>query len=88
MRNAVKPKCKHGCTFIEVTPNLYLCEHADYGSATNLKGAVEEARRLVAKAGGFEKIKQRIDNAKEEQRQAAQEAREQALRRQRIRYRA
>lgn len=87
MKRAVKPRCKYGCTFIEVTPALFLCEHADYGAASYLKGAVEEARRLVEKAGGFEKIRQRLDAAKEEQRIAAEEARTQALKRQRVRYR-
>lgn len=86
-RQVVKPRCKFGCTFIEVTPALFLCEHADYGSASYLKGAVEEARRLVERAGGFEKIRQRLDAVKEEQRVAAQEkARAQALSR-RPRYR-
>jgi hypothetical protein len=87
VKRAVKPRCKYGCTFIEVTPALFLCEHADYGAASYLKGAVEEARRLVEKAGGFEKIRQRLDAAKEEQRIAAEEARTQALKRQRVRYR-
>lgn len=67
----MKPRCKHGCTFIEVTPALFLCEHADYGPASYLKGAVEEARRLVERAGGFEKIRQQLDAVKEEQRMAA-----------------
>jgi hypothetical protein len=83
----VKPRCKHGCVFIEVTPSLFLCEHADYGAASYLKGAVEEARRLVERAGGFEKIRQRLDAAQEEQRMAAQAARERALERRRVRYR-
>jgi len=82
-----KPRCKYGCTFIEVTPSLFLCEHADYGAASYLKGAVEEARRLVEKAGGFEKIRQRLDAAAEEQRLAAQEAKAKALQRRRLRYR-
>ena len=87
MRQVIRPKCKHGCTFIEVTPALFLCPHADYGSATNLKGAVEEARRLLDRAGGYDVVLARIEDAKEEQRIAAQEAREQALKRTRIHYR-
>jgi len=87
VKRAVKPRCKYGCTFIEVTPALFLCEHADYGAASYLKGAVEEARRLVERAGGFEKIRQRLDAAQQEQRIAAEAAREQALESRRIRYR-
>jgi hypothetical protein len=87
VKRAVKPRCKFGCTFIEVTPSLFLCEHADYGAASYLKGAVEEARRLVERAGGFEKIRQRLDAAAEEQRAPPGRQRAQALRRQRVRYR-
>lgn len=87
MRRVVKPKCKFGCTFIEVTPSLFLCPHASYGSASYLKGADEEARRLLDRAGGYDVVLARIEAAKEEQRIAAQEAHEQALKRVRVRYR-
>ena len=87
MKHLVKPTCKFGCTFIEVTPALFLCPHASYGEASYLRGAVEEARRLVDKAGGYEAIVARVNAAKEEQRIAADEARERAFKRQRLRYR-
>lgn len=56
MRNVVKPECRHGCRFIQISDSLWLCPHASYGSSSYLKGAVEAARRALEQAGGYIKI--------------------------------
>jgi len=68
MRHYVKPECKFGCRFIELTPALKLCPHASYGEATYLKGAVEEARAVLEKQGGYEAVLARLVKAEEERR--------------------
>jgi len=37
-----------------VSDGLWLCEHAAYGPAQFYKGALEEARRLLAQSGGYQ----------------------------------
>jgi hypothetical protein len=43
------------------------------GAASYGKGAVEEGRRLLEKAGGYEAVLTRIERKEEEQRHAARE---------------
>src|SRR5262245_1620036 len=62
----VKPECRHGCTFLRITDNMYLCPHTAFGQATYLRGAVEEARRLLERAGGYEAELARINKEKEQ----------------------
>ncbi len=52
-KQLIKPECKRGCRFIQITDQLWLCPHAAYGFATNLKGAIEEGRRMMERAGGY-----------------------------------
>lgn len=78
MKHLVKPECKHGCRFLQITPALALCEHASYGEASYLAGAVEEARRLLERAGGYNVVLAGIvreEEAKKEARQKEREAR-------------
>ena len=80
MRRATTPRCKHGCRFLEITPGLFLCPHASWGFTSNLRGAEEEARRLLERAGGYEtllaKIVEQEDKRKEEKREEREEKRE------------
>ena len=56
MRRVLKPRCRYGCRFLDITPGLSLCPHTAYGWASNLKGAVEEARAMLEKQGGFDAV--------------------------------
>ncbi len=56
MKHLVKPECKHGCRFLQITPALALCPHASYGEASYLVGAVEQARAMLEKAGGYNAV--------------------------------
>lgn len=76
MKHYVKPECKYGCRFLLITPGLWLCPHADYGEASYLKGAVEEARAMLEKAGGYDFVLAGIVEKEEAKKQAAREERE------------
>jgi len=52
-RQLVKPECPHKCVFVKITDQLFLCPHSSYGWATNLLGAEDEGRRLMAASGGY-----------------------------------
>jgi hypothetical protein len=52
---------------LQITDKLWLCPHAAFGEASWLKGAVEEARRLLERAGGYDAVLGRIV-AEEQQR--------------------
>lgn len=56
MKHLVKPECRHGCRFLQITPALWLCPHSSYGEASYLRGAVDEARALLARAGGYDVV--------------------------------
>ena len=71
MKHYVQPECKHKCRFVQVTDELWLCPHASYGATSYLTGAVEAARALLEKAGGYEAVLARIENKDEERRAAA-----------------
>lgn len=77
MKTVVKPECRHGCTFLQISNQLWLCPHASYGAGSYLKGAVEEARQLLERAGGYDAVLDKINKAKEAKRQAARAVRAQ-----------
>lgn len=56
VKHEVTPDCNHGCRFIRVSDELWLCPHTSYGRASYLKGAVEEGWRLLERAGGYDKL--------------------------------
>ncbi|HXJ29480.1 MAG TPA: hypothetical protein VNG35_02515 [Gemmatimonadales bacterium] len=60
MKHYVKPECRFKCRFLEITPALWLCPHAAFGEASYLKGAVEDARVLLARAGGYDVVLARV----------------------------
>lgn len=60
MRQAIKPRCRYGCRFLDITPGLSLCPHTAVGWASNLKGAVEEARRMLEREGGYDVVLARV----------------------------
>jgi hypothetical protein len=74
VKHVVKPRCKHECRFLQVTPALWLCPHAAYGQASYLKGAVAEARTLLERAGGYDTVLARVVAEEEQRRQARREA--------------
>lgn len=72
------PTCSRGCRMIPVVPNLWLCEHAAYGSLANLKGAEDEARRLLARAGGYHRLRAELDDRAKKAYQARLDAKAEA----------
>lgn len=63
---------------LQITDSLWLCPHAAWGSACDKKGAVEEARRLLALAGGYDAVAHRVE---------AEEAERERLRKERAKQR-
>ena len=77
MKHLIKPSCKYGCRFLQVTDELWLCPHAAYGQASYLRGAVEEGRQLLERAGGYEAVLERIVAAEDKKKEERRERREQ-----------
>jgi hypothetical protein len=73
----MKPRCRFKCRFVQITDNLLLCPHAAWGEASSKLGAIEEGRRLLERAGGYEVVLARIVEAENAKREAAKEKREQ-----------
>jgi hypothetical protein len=69
-RHAVKPRCKYHCKFLQIADELWLCPHASYGAASYMLGAVEEGRRLLERAGGYDAVLARLEAAEYERKQA------------------
>lgn len=67
--------CRFGCRMLEITPSLYLCPHASYGEANKLRGAVETARALLDKAGGYDTVLARVEDDERKVREAKAEKR-------------
>lgn len=61
-----KPKCIAGCRMVPILPDLWLCDHASYGRMSHLKGCVDEARRLMARWGGYAMMRAEQDRVDEE----------------------
>ncbi len=76
MKHYVKPECRHGCRFLQITPALWLCPHASYGEASYLVGAVKEARRLLERQGGYETVLAGIVAEEEKRRKKKREERD------------
>lgn len=77
-------QCRFGCRMLEITPSLYLCDHASYGEANKLRGAVETARALLAKAGGYAVVLARVES--EEQAAKAKRDEKRKHQHERVRY--
>jgi len=77
VKRVVKPRCRFECRFIQVGDNLWLCPHASFGSASYLRGAVEEARAMVERAGGYEAIVRRLQAEEAKRKQDRADALEQ-----------
>lgn len=82
MKHFVKPECRHGCRFLQITESLWLCPHSAYGEASYLRGAVEQARATLERAGGYDtvlaaQVKKTADKRAEaiEERERARKAR-------------
>ena len=76
MKHYVKPECKHGCRFLQVSDDLWLCPHAAYGATSYKKGAIAEARALLEKAGGYQAVLERLEKKEDETRAAARKKKE------------
>lgn len=74
MKNIVKPECRHGCRFLQINDELWVCPHASYGNGSYRLGAVEEARRLVERAGGFEALVDKLEHEEAAKRERKKEA--------------
>lgn len=81
MRRASMPRCRHGCRFIEITSGLFLCPHASWGFTSNLLGAVEEARALLARAGGYDEVLANVVAAEDKRKQDREAKRQNTLER-------
>jgi hypothetical protein len=79
-RHYVKPSCRFKCRFIQITDELWLCPHASFGAASYKLGAVEEARRLLEQAGGYDQVLGKILAEEAEARAERDDAREKARR--------
>lgn len=81
MKHYVKPECKQGCRFIQISDELWLCPHAAFGAASYYKGAIDEARALLERSGGYDAVLTRLEQKEGEARAAAREKRETKQRR-------
>ena len=73
VKHVLKPTCRNGCRFLQISDELWLCPHASYGQQTYMKGAVEEARRLLERQGGYDQVLAGIveaENARKKQKRA------------------
>lgn len=77
----MKPRCRFGCRFVQITDNLWLCPHASWGEASWKLGAVDEARQLLEKAGGYDVVLARVIEAEDKKREESMKKREQKERR-------
>lgn len=91
MKHLVKPTCRHGCRFLQITPALWLCEHASYGEASYLLGAVEDARAMLDKAGGYNVVLAKLvaeeDKRKDDKKKERQERQSEPRASEQVRYR-
>lgn len=53
--------CANKHRMVEIVPGLALCQCSSYGRLSNLKGAVAEARDVVARAGGIEALLRKVE---------------------------
>lgn len=72
---APKGKARCGCEWLQITDALWLCPHASYGEAAIGAGAVEEARRMMERAGGYAAL---LDKLHTERTQKLQKERDHA----------
>lgn len=72
-KHYVRPECKHGCRFLQISDELWLCPHASYGRLSYMKGAVEDARRLLEHQGGYAVVLTRVEAAEAERKKERDE---------------
>lgn len=68
-----KVLCAHKNRMIEVVPGLLLSECCSYGRLSDMLGVTEDARALVAKAGGLERMRDEIEFQEAKRRGEAKE---------------
>lgn len=64
---------KNNHEMIDVLPKLRVCECSAEGYLANLKGAVDEARRLIEAEGGYDVVRARLVNERTERLRKAKE---------------
>ncbi len=69
--------CAQHHRIVPVVDELWICECASYGRKAYLKGAVEEARRMVDAVGGIARLRDQLEKTETEQRQASKERKSQ-----------
>lgn len=60
--------CSHKVRLVQILPELWLSECCEYGSTSDLKGAVAEARALVERIGGIPLLRDRIEREEQDAR--------------------
>jgi hypothetical protein len=65
-----KKICPHEKRMVPIVDGLLLSECCSYGWKSNLKGAVEEARRIAARSGGIARIRSIIEEREEKAKNA------------------
>lgn len=68
MTNRCNGPARH--EMIEVVNGLKMCECKTYGFLQHLKGAVDEARRLIAAEGGYDAVRARLKREADAKRKA------------------
>jgi len=58
---------------LQISDELWLCPHASYGRLSYMKGAVQEARRLLEQQGGYDHVLSNVLAAEEARRMERQE---------------
>ena len=81
MKNVVKPECRHGCRFHQINDTLWMCRHASYGDGSYRLGTVADARALIEKMGGFERLDADRDKAEAREREAKEKEQRQKAQR-------
>jgi hypothetical protein len=72
-------KCPRQHDMIEINPSLRLCECSASGAGVHRLGEVDDARRLIDRAGGFDALCQRHAHEHAEAQKAATAQRQRLL---------
>jgi len=64
-------RCKYGCRFLPIVPDLALCPHEAVGRLAHMKGAEADARALLERQGGYAAKIQALEDAEAARRKPA-----------------
>ena len=77
----MQPICSRGCRLVPIPADLWLCDHAAYGGMVDLKGAVEQARWMLERSGGYSQLRDALDRLALERKKQRQSDRDEGVRR-------